>query len=185
MELHWCDSGYSQTYKIENNKLYMDELFIQYSNDKDIEFFGKSRKLDGYSHAYVYSDINKFFEYTGRILAGGYYEFNGYAIRGIYTFLAHKDVKEFVFENGILVEVNDYSKETEKIRDEIKLLIRTEEVKIKALEPLKKHGKQNRGKNKHKIKLRDMFYIDVEKIENSVINNFCSANKGKIWWIKF
>ena len=68
----------------------------------------------------VYNDLNVGINYTGKILLGDGYMPEYYIHAGFQRAWAYKVLKEFVFENGILVKINDYSDIVEAIREEAK-----------------------------------------------------------------
>ena len=68
----------------------------------------------------VYDDLNIGVNYTGKILLGDGYMPEYYIHAGFQRAWAYKELKEFIFEDGILVKVNDYSDIVEAIREEAK-----------------------------------------------------------------
>lgn len=66
-----------------------------------------------------YKNINIPIDFTGKILLGNNFLSKYYIHMGFQRAYAYKELKEFVFEQGTLVETIDHSKMAKKIRQEL------------------------------------------------------------------
>ena len=119
-----CWRGYWCEYEIYDGGIVLKKLFVHTSDDNypDINGIKVNESNDPYEYMghRVYNDLNVGINYTGKILLGDGYMPEYYIHAGFQRAWAYKVLKEFVFENGILVKINDYSDIVEAIREEAK-----------------------------------------------------------------
>ena len=67
-----------------------------------------------------YYELNKLIPFTGKMMLGSDFLSEYYIHMGFQQAWAYKTVKELEFENGHLININDYSDRVDKIRKHIK-----------------------------------------------------------------
>lgn len=95
---------------------YCDCIQLRCVDGEWIEEQTKSEKHMGHRE---YKNINIPIDFTGKILLGNNFLSKYYIHMGFQRAYAYKELKEFVFEQGILVETTDHSKMAKKIRQEL------------------------------------------------------------------
>ena len=130
-----CWDGYYCDYSIDDS-LKLKNLFIclgwpgfpfQYDETKEgpeyPELLGKQVSIvedDGYYHNFDhYYALDYPMNFSGKILLGKNFMSGYYIHMGYQQAWAYENVKEFVFKNGKLVEINDYSDKVQKLREDI------------------------------------------------------------------
>ena len=102
----------------------------------------------------VYKNINMPISYTGKILLGNGFMHEYYIHMGFQRGWAYKELVEFIFEDGVLLECNDLSHIAKAQRDTIK-----------------KHGE-------------DSPYPDDGDIPKFVNESFSLDYEDKAWWME-
>lgn len=117
-----CWAGYWCNYEITGDELILKNLIINSKNDEypDIEGVSPNEpsivKNMGY---HIYNNINLRMSYTGKVLLGDEFMSSYYIHMGYQRAWSYKVLKEFVFQNGKLIEIIDHSDIAAKIRKEI------------------------------------------------------------------
>lgn len=121
-----CWAGFWCEYNITEEGIYLDNLYIHSMNDYYPEIAGVSPWLNEKKGKYVeymghrlYKGINIKMPYTGKLLVGSELMPKYYIHMGYQRAWAYKVLTEFVFEDGVLLEVNDQSQVAAKIRERI------------------------------------------------------------------
>lgn len=136
-----CYRGYWCTYAIEDEILHLEELYIfnrdgnyptlngvdiseeEYTEALVIRNRVKRTELiPKYAGHRVYKNINLPVSYTGKMLLGKDFIRDYYIHLGFQRYWAYKHLIELVFEDGILVETNDYSDVAKQQRELLKQL---------------------------------------------------------------
>ena len=130
-----CWRGYWCHYKISDQGIFLDKLHIHCGNENYPEINGISVKQNGkepfeYMGYRVYNGLNIKVNYTGSILVGDGFIQDYYRHMGYQRSYSYKILKEFVFNNGTLVDVVDHSKLAESIREFIESASRDNPKKI-------------------------------------------------------
>ena len=169
-----CWKGYWCEYSIEENSaLLLKNLFIHEKDDiyppingvavspleyiKEKAYTSKGIEIitsDKYFGHRVYEEVNLPISYNGRILAGNDFIQDYYIHMGYQRSWAYRTLLEFVFDEGILIECNDYSETAQKQRE-----------MIDATEP-------------------DPAHPDHGNIPQFVADSFSLDYDEKAWWIK-
>ena len=109
-----CWAGYWCEYSINENGLFLKNLFVNSMDDNypDIEGVSVSgdeeRSLVMGHHAY--RNINKLIKYTGKLLLGNDFMPQYYVHMGYQGYWTYRELLQFVFVDGALVAVNDVSR---------------------------------------------------------------------------
>lgn len=133
-----CYRGYWCKYDVDE-MLILDELYlfnrdgkypqingVEAEQEEFIELTmtnGKNKskvKRSKYNHHRAYLNINLPIPYTGKILLGNGFIQDFYIHMGFQRYWAYQELIEFVFEDGILLEANDFSSEAKKAREQLK-----------------------------------------------------------------
>lgn len=112
-----CWNGYWCEYDITEKGIFLEELFVHDANKKYPKINGRSVSIQdrlGHKH---YKKIHEPIVYTGKILVGDRFLQQYYIHMGYQRAWAYEKLTEFVFENGRLIEINDYSEVAEKMRE--------------------------------------------------------------------
>jgi len=121
-----CWRGFWLEYTASEDKaLVLDKLYIYCGKDAEYPTInGKSlAKKEESTHSrewgfFKYGGLDIVTnEYTGRILTGRDFILKYGKHMGLQPYYAYKDVKEFVFKDGVLIAVNDRSELTQNVRD--------------------------------------------------------------------
>lgn len=117
-----CWAGYWCEYNISDDGIYLHNLYInsqngEYPDINGVSVYQPNDKEFEYMGHHAYKNLNLRMNYTGKILVGKDFIHKYYIHMGYQRALAYKTLKEFVFENGELKEVNDCSKMAEELRD--------------------------------------------------------------------
>lgn len=134
-----CWRGYWCQYAIEDDILTLDELYLCNHDGKFPPINGVTADEEEFEEETVYSKngeekcmipkyhghraykkINLLIPYTGKILVGKDFIQDYYIHMGFQRYWAYKQLIEFVFEDGILVETNDYSELAKNKRKQLK-----------------------------------------------------------------
>lgn len=126
-----CWTGYVNHFRVEHNKLLLDKLLINVPDkyakilNGDKPYKGSEMKNTPFNlFDWNYLNVNLPLPFTGRIL-GGYNYVPYYAIEmGFHTIASYKRIYEFIFDEGRLVVINDYSDKAEEQRKYIDLHLR-------------------------------------------------------------
>lgn len=130
-----CWRGYWCEYNIEDDKLFLQNLYM-YNRDEnypDINGVSVSPKtyhdaicirekkeeiikIEDHMGHRLYCNVNLPVSYTGRVLVGDEFIKKYYIHMGFQRSWAYKVLKEFVFEEGLLLEIIDHSMMASKIR---------------------------------------------------------------------
>lgn len=111
-----CWRGYWCEFEVKASGLVLKNLYIDTKDGEWIEEPTKSEKHMGHRE---YKNINIPIDFTGKILLGNNFLSKYYIHMGFQRAYAYKELKEFVFEQGTLVETIDHSKMAKKIRQEL------------------------------------------------------------------
>lgn len=162
-----CWNGYWCNYKISEEGIFLDKLFIHCQDDEYPELNGKTFdvKENGEPFEYighrVYSDLNMKVEYHGKILVGDEFIHDYYVHMGYQSAHAYKVLKEFIFENGNLIDVIDHSEMAAELRE-----------------------MENAKKNKKPSLREKLFGPKEDDISDYVGKSFSLDYKDKCWWMK-
>lgn len=119
-----CWRGFWCEYEIYDGGVVLKKLYVHTADDKypDINGVKVNATEDPYEYMghRLYNDLNIGINYSGKILIGDEYMPEYYIHAGFQRAWAYKELKEFIFEKGILVKINDYSDAAELIREEAK-----------------------------------------------------------------
>ena len=113
-----CWRGYFCEYAIIDDELFLEKLCLFNADGKypllnGIKAVKPKFKYAGY---YEYRNINMPISYTGKMLVGNEFIREYYIHMGLQKPWAYQELLELVFEDGILLECNDYSYIAKKIR---------------------------------------------------------------------
>ncbi len=133
-----CWRGYWCEYEISESGIILKKLFVHTADDKYPDIDGVqvnvNREPIEYMGHRVYMDLSLNITYTGKILLGDKL-LSKYRINlGHPSPWEYKELKEFVFENGSLTTINDYS----EIAKEIRKLAEEKFLKIDGIDKFKK-----------------------------------------------
>ncbi len=118
-----CWQGFWCAYNITNDGIFLEDLYINSEDDYYPEINGVSPfsgNMNLYMGHHVYSDLHLNLDYTGKILVGEGFLQEYYIHMGNQRFWAYEILKELVFENGVLVGVNDRSNIAVAVREAMK-----------------------------------------------------------------
>lgn len=161
-----CWNGYWCKYKISEDGIFLDKLFIHCANNEYPELNGKSFEVDEngqpveYIGHRIYNDLNMKVEYHGKILVGDEFIHDYYVHMGYQRAYAYKVLKEFVFQNGNLIDIIDHSAMAESLR-----------------------AQGEAKKNKKPSLSEELVASDEENIQEFVETSFSLDYKDKCWWI--
>ena len=117
-----CWRGYYSKFSIVEKRLFLNKLYIETEDGKyppvaevQVKF---PNEVDYFTVFSVYEDLSLFVPHTGKMLVGDEFLQEYYIHMGHQRIWAYQDVKEFVFKDGFLTEVNDLSSLAKKLRDE-------------------------------------------------------------------
>lgn len=128
-----CHKGYWCNYSLSGDLLVLQNLFIHSEDDCYPPLWGYTAIFENNDpHIYmghrVYKDLHHPIKYTGNILIGSKstptYYIDG--IRGIPW--GYKDLKELVFEQGVLIAEIDHSETAEDIRKFIRTMAKSKPI---------------------------------------------------------
>lgn len=121
-----CWAGYWCCYNVTEDGLFLNDLYINsfdntYPPINDVLPLVDERSGEyvDYMGHHVYKDLNLKVKYTGKILLGGNFISRYYIHMGFQRAWAYEELKELVFEDGTLVEVNDQSHIAAEIREKL------------------------------------------------------------------
>jgi len=127
-----CRRGYIMRYKIVENQIILDGFWFNSKIDDLPEINGKkplklseeeSAKEGNYIHSmftHEYRDLNMRLQFEGNALLGKDLIRSKYVHMGFQKPSAYKTVLRIYFKDGIIVNVEDKSKETKKVRKKAK-----------------------------------------------------------------
>ena len=145
-----CWRGYWCEYSITDSGLFLQNFYmynregnypdlngvpvlpISYHEGNCLDLKGRKEKtvqIEDYMGHRKYENIMMRIPYTGRILAGRKFLSKYYIHMGFQRSWAYEELREFIFENGYLIEALDHSDMAQKIREEI------ERKKLKLMKP--------------------------------------------------
>ena len=124
-----CVRGYFADYCLRDNRIFLDNLYIETKDGKYPDLNGKS--ADSFNHDkygifaeifHIYEDVSLPLSFTGALLVGS----NFISDYGTYTCVqnpwAYENLAELVFENGVFVQKNDLSDIASQMRREVDAL---------------------------------------------------------------
>ncbi len=118
-----CWRGYWCVYKITEEGIFLEDLYINSQDDYYPEIHGvlpvygdTERNRFKYMGHHLYKDLHLKLNYAGKILVGREFLEEYYIHMGYQRAWSYNTLKEFVFSDGVLVEINDQSEIAEKIR---------------------------------------------------------------------
>ena len=170
-----CWNGYWCEYSIEeNSSLLLKNLFIHNQDDQyppingvsvsppeyvnrvvfSLERGWETITTYNYDGPRVYREVNLPIPYSGRILVGNDFIPDYYIHMGYQRSWAYKTLLEFVFEEGLLIERNDYSETAKKQREMIE------------------------------VAERDPAHPDHGNLSEFIADSFSLDYHEKAWWIK-
>ncbi len=120
-----CWRGYWCHYHIKDEGIFLNRLYVYCNDEQYPEINGKgivrdeSGKPVEYMGFRVYQDLDMKMSHTGKILAGDGFVDDYYRYMGYQAYYAYEELKEFVFEQGNLVAVQDHSPLAARARDYI------------------------------------------------------------------
>lgn len=121
-----CWNGFWCVYNIEEDGIYLEDLYINSKDDYYPEINGVKpfseedrENLFAYLGHHLYEGLNVKVPYSGKILVGKEFIWDYYIHMGYQRAWAYKVLTELVFENGTLVEANDQSHIAAELRDRI------------------------------------------------------------------
>lgn len=121
-----CWKGYWCEYEISEEGIMLENLFINSKDDYYPEINGilplsdnNSRQRFRYMSHHLYKGVNIKIQYTGKIVVGKDFLHEYYIHMGYQRAWAYKELKEFVFEEGKLLNVIDHSKVVKELRKQI------------------------------------------------------------------
>ena len=131
---YWCD------YDITDDGLFLENLYLFNGDGNYPDFLGKSispvkyqecdcyrgkkktrKKIPRFMGHRVYENVQLLIPYTGKILLGKDFLREYYIHMGYQRPFAYKTLKEFIFEDGIPLDIIDHSETAEKLRESINL----------------------------------------------------------------
>lgn len=135
-----CYRGYWCEYDITDDGLFLENLYLFNGDGNYPEFLGKSiapieyqecdcyrgkkktrKKIPRHMGHRVYKDVHLLIPYTGKVLLGKDFLREYYIHMGYQRPFAYKTLVEYVFEEGIPLDIIDHSKTAEKLRESIDL----------------------------------------------------------------
>ena len=115
-----CYEGYWCRYNITNKKLFLEDLYINSENGEYPPINGVAADYGTYSSSlHCYKGIHDMTSYSGKLLLGDDFIDDYYVHMGSQWPWAFKTLKEFVFERGKLVKINDQSEIAAHLREVI------------------------------------------------------------------
>lgn len=121
-----CWNGYWCEYDITEEGIFLENLYIKSKNDFYPEINGvlpmcegETGEMDKYMGHHLYKGVHLKMDYEGRILVGTEFLQEYYIHMGYQRAWAYKVLKEFVFLDGELVEINDLSEVAQEMRNRI------------------------------------------------------------------
>ncbi len=162
-----CWNGYWCRYKISEEGIFLDKLFIHCVDEEYPTLNGVSFEVNEAGEPVecmghrVYNDLNMKVEYHGKILVGDEFIHDYYVHMGYQRAHAYKVLKEFVFQDGKLIEVIDHSAMAEKLRMQ-----------------------EDKKKNKKPSIKEKLFGPDIKKTHGFVEESFSLDYKDKCWWME-
>lgn len=115
-----CWNGYWCEYQITGNKLILENLYINTKDQYYPEINGVKALVKTKALHPVYEKICIPISHTGRIVAGLGFLKEYYIHMGYQRAWTYEKLVEFIFENGILLEIIDHSELAAKLREDIK-----------------------------------------------------------------
>lgn len=123
-----CWAGYWCEYEISDEGIVLENFYINSKDDFYPEINGvlplsagkKSKDRFRYMGHHLYKGVNIKMPYTGKIVVGKDFMREYYIHMGYQRAWAYKELKEFVFEEGVLLDVIDHSSVAEELRKQIK-----------------------------------------------------------------
>lgn len=125
-----CHRGYWCGFSIADRKFILDDLFINTEDNVYPTISGVHAVTENnralYMGHHIYRGLHIPLDYTGRILAGNN-AIPTYYIEGLFDNpWCYKNLKEFVFDKGILVDVIEQSETAKDIRKMIQAMSKTQ-----------------------------------------------------------
>ena len=121
-----CWNGYWCEYEISDEGIMLDNLYVNSKDDYYPEINGilplsedDSKQKFRYMSHHLYKGVNIKIPYTGKIVVGKDFLREYYIHMGYQRAWAYKQLKEFIFEEGKLIEVVDHSKVAKELRKQI------------------------------------------------------------------
>jgi hypothetical protein len=119
-----CRRGYWCVYNITEEGIFLEDLYINSKDDYYPEINGvlpvygdtQENRFEYMGH-HLYKGLHLKLNYDGKILVGREFLQEYYIHMGYQRAWSYKILKEFVFLDGELVEINDQSKMAEKLRN--------------------------------------------------------------------
>lgn len=119
-----CWAGYWCVYDITEDGIFLKNLYInslngEYPDINGVAVYQSDNQEFEYMGHHIYKNLNLKMNYTGNILVGKDFIYEHYIHMGYQRPWAYKILKEFVFEEGELIKVNDCSEMAKELRIEI------------------------------------------------------------------
>ena len=115
-----CYKGYLCHYNIADKKLFLEDLYVNSESGEYPPINGITANEGAYSSdLHCYKGIHDETHYTGKLLLGDDFMDDYYVHMGSQWPWAFKTLKEFVFERGRLVKINDQSDMAAHLREVI------------------------------------------------------------------
>ena len=130
-----CYRGFWCTYEINNETLYLSQMFIYEPNKNYLPINGKKpmtleefyQKNKNFEHSHgldsdlgIYDNISMIVPFTGKIRLANDFIWKYYVHMGYQKATAFKKVLDIAFKNGKILEIIDRSKEVKRIRGAFK-----------------------------------------------------------------
>ena len=122
-----CWAGYWCEYEISDKGIILTNFYVNSKDDYYPEVNGvlplfadkNSKERFKYMGHHLYKGVNILMPYTGKIVVGKDFMQEYYIHMGYQRAWAYKDLKEFIFEQGELVDVIDHSNVAKELRKKI------------------------------------------------------------------
>ena len=123
-----CWAGYWCEYEISDKGIVLENFYVNSTDDYYPEINGvlplsddkNPRDKFRYMGHHLYKGVNIKMSYTGKIVVGKDFMQEYYIHMGYQRAWAYKELKEFVFEDGSLLDIIDHSAMAEELRKQIK-----------------------------------------------------------------
>ncbi len=115
-----CWKGFHAVFSIVEKRLFIKDLFIETKDQIYPSIAGVQvkfqKEVDYFTFFPVYESLSLFVPYTGKLLVGEGFLKEYYVHLGYQRLWAYQEVKELIFKDGILVEINDLSNLAAQLR---------------------------------------------------------------------
>jgi hypothetical protein len=109
---YWCD------YELTGEQILLKNLHVRVADDVYPTINGVSARFDPDAmNSHTYTELNLPMDYTGKIVLGDDFLNEYYVHMGFQSAWAFGVVKEFEFNNGKIIAINDYSEQMVKMRE--------------------------------------------------------------------